>query len=412
MRKRKTIFCKKELFEKFIESAPTTYTDEADTWRMWYNFIKRSDVILDMTVEEFIRLAKNNTFVTTLHSENTGGNCSINFVDKINVATITAANMTSEKACAFYLTDKDDDTCRQLSNKLGLIVANQNMMKQMKYLFADNGCSYPSSHSAENWEIVGHTPTAKFTNTVLITDLYILKDNWKKKLDNNIIPILSKLLPENSHNQCQIQIAVFTKGEYLGYADDQYDHLVSAIKRIRGENFNFTLTIYYGCDNFHDRTIITNNLYITSGRGFDIFPDKSDRKPTEIGIKYPFFNEGSETEKQYNEYYLQVLTTAKHLASNIALFRKGDEGIVYRLFEHYLSTDETADERNRPIFPTTTAATATATTSTQQPAASNQQPTTSSPLRQRQRFTVVGNMDVSAWQNEGRWQKKGRFKAR
>lgn len=413
MRKRKTIFCKKEFLTKFFESQPSTTFEtmnEAQAWQAWlkwFYFIKRSDIIIDMSVEKFESLAKGNNFVGILHKDYTGGNCSISFVDNIDVEAITAANITTEQACAFYLIDKDDDYCKRLSNKLGLIVANCDMLKKMEYMFVDNGCSYPSpSDSANEWNIIGQTPSAKFTNTVLITDMYILQGKWQDKIENNIRPILNKLLPDNTLQE-ECQIAIFTGGKYEDYArnaKDQYDSLVTAIKQIRDDNFNFSLNIYYGCSKFHDRTILTNNLYITSGRGFDLFPEKKDDpKGTIICINYPFFNEGKNI--QYSEYYLQVLDTTKHLASNKDSFRKGAEGIVYRLFEHYLSTDKTADERNRSIFPTTTAATATATTSTQQSAASNQhqQPTTSSPLRQRQRFTVVGNMDVSAWQKKGRW---------
>jgi len=359
MRKSKVCYCEIGFLKEFFDSRPLFIEPTEErvqllwVWASFYRFLSKAALILDISESEFKHFleevddAKN--VDPSICSFNEGGNFKswlklinksegpIGFTEESDTfPNITELEISEErisesddqKLNAIYLTTLDDAQCKKYSRLRGVIILNNNLAKQCGHLFKDNGHPVPSE-GANDWGFLKSLkyPSLNICNTIIIVDNYLfindekedgeIRRGWEEKLEQNLHPILQALLPENLDESIAFEIAIFTtqdiEHKYKSF-EDQYQNIVNylAVKR---KKIKFRVNFYGKChEAFHDRCILTNNVWISSGRGFDIFgKTKDNTKPTSINIAFPFIQssllwcDGS---------YLNVLAQAKKIRDN------------------------------------------------------------------------------------------------
>ena len=356
MRQHKVCFCEIGFLKDFFASRPVFIEPSEDNvqllwgWASLYKFISRSSLVLDISKSDFEKrivlpsseeVGNNKNSDDSYDSDNwfrkwlrlinkSEGSISFTEVgDRFpNVTELDFTEDDEEKLNAIYLTTLDDAQCKKYSRLKGVIVLNTNLAKQCGHLFKDNGHPVPSE-GANDWGFLKSLkyPSLNICNTIIIVDNYlfindekedgVIRRGWEEKLEQNLHPILQALLPESLDESIVFEIAIFTtqdiEHKYKSF-EDQYQNIVNylAVKR---KKIKFRVNFYGKChEAFHDRCILTNNVWISSGRGFDIFgKTKDNTKPTSINIAFPFIQssllwcDGS---------FLNVLTQAKKIRDN------------------------------------------------------------------------------------------------
>lgn len=371
MRKNKTCFCEVGFLREFIGSHPTMLVPNDDVIRLmgnWisvYHFICKSDVVIDITAAEFSSIKDNNEWMRLFWKKSSNGECNIEFAgmkEFPHISNLSHDKCSVKELNAVYLTTQPDDVCIKKSNELGVVVLNNDLIKKCDHLFIDNGTEFPS-RKAKDWDFMKQLnsvfPSINICNSMIIVDNYLFSDNIKneadERLEYNLKPILRTLLPHSLAEGEIFEIAIFTGEDKKQSFERQLNYISSLITKIR-PNLN-TRICFYGKSQsaFHDRAILTNNIWISSGHGFDIFGrSKEIGKPTTINIAFPFIQnkllwcDGS---------YLNVINQAESISQNRLIEPNinywGDENKSNRIIQYYSdSSNKSKKEADTGILQT------------------------------------------------------------
>lgn len=289
-------------------------------WIGIYCFLAKSNIVFDLTLEEFQLKAPADEYLLALWQKSAEGECGLKF-KKNNfpyVDSLKAEHITNRQLNSVYLTTRDTEICEQQSQRFGVIVLNLQLIYDATHLFQDNGTAFPSVF-AKDWNflrgLLKHSPKINLSNVMVIADNYLLFD--QQKIQYNLVPLLKILLPNRLDNNLPYQICIFGENQRKTL-QNRLSPLVKIIKQIR-PMLNFQLMIYDAQDMFHDRAIITNNIWIGCGHGFDIFSAQGPiDKATTINIVFPFLQS---TIRWTDQAYLNLLRDAqtidKHAAPGI-----------------------------------------------------------------------------------------------
>jgi len=185
----------------------------------------------------------------------------------------------------FLVNDGEGVNPQKLSAELGILIVTPKTIKNIESLARDNGKAIAKEKG--NWSKI-LTPNVP-CNSIIIVDNYILNkidSNEKGKfikgnVEVNLRPIFDTLLPKNLDPAITFEVIIFTTLGNLE-PDDRIKIVRSIIKDLR-PNMKYNLTLYV-CDKscFHDRCILTNNLWISCGGGFDLFvyPGRATKQTT------------------------------------------------------------------------------------------------------------------------------------
>ena len=252
------------------------------TWANLNSFISRSSLTLDCTPAQFNAGAQNDPNLKQLWKKNAGGECSIDFHGSKfhNIEDLLKQN----PLCVLLTEDDKTNIC----SDYGIININLSNFSKKALYFKDNGVAVKMG-DLWDWEKI-RSVASEAANALLIVDNYIFKGDEK----SNLYKILDIILPKSL--KVDFHLTVF----YIESRPGSEDNLKNAIKRIRPnlnvvfEFIKTTKDVNNGFKtDFHDRAILTNNLWIDSGAGFNQL--RRDRlhfkaeKSTTISIAHVFF---------------------------------------------------------------------------------------------------------------------------
>lgn len=252
------------------------------TWANLNSFISRSSLTLDCTPAQFNAGAQNDPNLKQLWKKNAGGECSIDFHGSKfhNIEDLLKQN----PLCVLLTEDDKTNIC----SDYGIININLSNFSKKALYFKDNGVALKMG-DLWDWEKI-RSVASEAANALLIVDNYIFKGDEK----SNLYKILDIILPKSL--KVDFHLTVF----YIESRPGSEDNLKNAIKRIRPnlnvvfEFIKTTKDVNNGFKtDFHDRAILTNNLWIDSGAGFNLL--RRDRlhfkaeKSTTISIAHVFF---------------------------------------------------------------------------------------------------------------------------
>ncbi len=335
---RKTIFLESAFWDKFSECYRAilsqgadmdsiTFLEKIPSWVEIYKFISRSDIYTDKPLSELEKEAENDEMLKKLLKKNGDGLIEMEYSELPFPNLETNDNFNPEDYSAIYLTY--DNHCIGAS-KLGVLNISIDTIWNQHSKFIDSGESVNKDTEWvwKNMKILGET-----SNGIIIIDNYILspyRDNQTGAevctASFNLRELLKLLLPDSRPQQFPISIFYYDDSKARGVRqrrkDSYNDDIQRFVKSIR-PSLDFVLELFpsstdedsYRKD-FHDRAILTNNIWVSSEAGFDLLRRDTTRASNSAAIKTTkthglYLGFGDEAASWLASAYDQLLSEAK-----------------------------------------------------------------------------------------------------
>ncbi|RDB04127.1 hypothetical protein [Runella aurantiaca] len=227
---------------------------------------------------------------------------------------------------------------------------------------ADFGCIFINSqqlhkvHFLFNWHLIPFTKSRpRFNswsfmvqlkhpcNSLVITDNYLFaKEDLlqnHRQLDENLLSLLAELLPSALKIPFHLTIIgspIDKRGTYQNYLKSNITKLHNYILEKLAHRFTYPIHLNILIAPFHDRNILTNYAWISSGNSFTYFENRrlhsntnlTFQPVTQLNSTYnPFYHTSEQTEKS-----VSVKEVWKSLKSNCSYYQKlnPDESKPYK----------------------------------------------------------------------------------
>lgn len=317
MIERKNVYVRMDFLDDFIKSQPDfpPFPDEniirkGKIWYDLYLFISRSNLFFDCSAAEFQNKAVADEYFKMLWKKSVGGECGLDFSTDIKDC-LESGNFNDMQLSAVYLTDASFD---KFAADMGVINITPENYADFEELFIDNGVAI-SKNVKENWKRVLRGCVKHTCNALLIVDNYLFKNDSELK---NVIELLDCLIPNKLETEFHLTIVssrrqdIFNKDE-MYVTSDKRNKIEKELKKIRPDIKSVQIEVFFVGDEFHDRSIVSNYIWIGAGIGFGLFNSGKSKKPTTVQIIYPYFcNSVKWVEKAYEN----VIRDAKKAISN------------------------------------------------------------------------------------------------
>lgn len=298
---KRTIYCEIDFLKKFGESIPQALSGREETLQQWLNvfeLIKQSELEINTSKLDFGHEAENNEFLKKNLKLFTDKG--VKFVEQHSCATVADRFVQKDSdAIVYMLNSASKAEGRVYGQQKGVIVLTSESWESQGYLFADNGCYVEKNdENIQNWGVILKEKYRLFDcHSILIVDKYLLSckldyfQDLTKFKKTNIYAIFSALLPKSKpKNPLHISIITEDKNrpELNKEAKLKLDMIKKGIADLRPQCEVEIELLYPHTSPFHDRTIITNNAWISCGAGFDLFNEgQKVSQNTTIQIIYP-----------------------------------------------------------------------------------------------------------------------------
>lgn len=299
----KKIFCEKDFLERFLNEKPEESlpgdpeNEKYENWRHLWRMLISSDTTIGCS-ESFIQNNIDKDLFRKFLKRKTDGYCNLLFSDQAFVhLSSLKSNPSIEELSAVYLTNHGQ---HDHARKHGVINISMEDIPLCAKYFNDNGDAI-----AKNEELSWNEFKDQLKhncNSLIFVDNYGLKS-----MENNLFVLLNNLLPINLDVVFNITIvsSEFSEQDTIklkNYLQKNRPYLRYSIQFLKA-------TIKHNdqpkeVNLFHDRAIITNNIWIEIGGGFDIFRRVNGHceanKTTTIGFVYPFMTGSTKYCNAYN----------------------------------------------------------------------------------------------------------------
>jgi hypothetical protein len=257
---------------KFIvnlcENVPDLLNDQFNLWKKLYDTIaKKSILIIDS--KDSLRKKKNNPLINYLmKSSKDGGSEIIEYKEhfdriyndeKVILETVNASSV-------FYLTKSN------ITNQCGFFISNFKECCQKFSLINKEidpiSVSKGKDNQFESWNDYFHnTPPL---NSIIIADNYLLDKT--ESYDKNLFAIIDALVPTYRIDET-IDISIIVQIDLLN--PEKKFRIIE--EHLNNKNNTFNLNIYLtALDKPHDRIIVSNYFYVTSGHSLDFLNSKGN----------------------------------------------------------------------------------------------------------------------------------------
>ena len=302
------IYCSKLFWETFSKDRKRLYSsfkeEDLILYRCWINyFLMLSHSSLNFEFDEkFILESRDETLCQLWHAVASGIkprssfnlSCDLNLLES-NITT----SPTKDLLNSTYLTDKE---LKKYSKHGILAVSNEDYLSKVSY-FKDSGAALQKKSNCSWRELL--SVAKHLFNALVIVDNWIFSD----KTDINLLQILETLLPYEI--DIPFHLTIITSNEKI-WSDSELQKkrkaVVSCVEKIRPDLVYRILIEVFAISKseIHDRTIITNYMWIGSGSGFDILQNNKQTRQTEatkstkLSAVFPRFIDDEEWEKAYD----------------------------------------------------------------------------------------------------------------
>lgn len=197
----------------------------------------------------------------------------------------------TNKLNALFFSCESKEVCAKAMKEFGIIVFCAENINDFKYLTFDQGVAIQKTEIS-NWSqcLGGHDIVP--CNSLVIVDNYILND--ADSIDENLPKIFNALIPISLNRLMPFHVTIFAtlcNDRGINYnSETRLAKIKNILNEIRPDITFEVSIIKCSKDKFHDRTIITNNLYISCGGGFDLYKNGKSKKTTTVSVFHPFLN--------------------------------------------------------------------------------------------------------------------------
>jgi hypothetical protein len=215
------------------------------------------NLIIDKDIAEY----RENPFLMHLIKKAIQGSIKITHWENFNLEIIEDDRVL-DFPYAIFIMDISDKESEEYSNKFGQLICNYtSFLSKLPFLIKTPPLSTTELNNLLCWENI--FPDIQF-NTLYIIDNYLLDKN--EKLDKNIISFLQFVLKKATNCKLNITIVTHLEGRYL---NSRSQSIRDEIKKF--SNYNIKIINLKDTVKKHDRALITNYHYISSGTGFVFF---------------------------------------------------------------------------------------------------------------------------------------------
>ncbi len=277
----------------------------------WYELLCRSHVLFDTSVDDFESVTKEDPYLFSIWKRSTDGRSRLDFsLGAINAMVAGPSQMESNMYNALFLSHNNYVA---QAGKVGVINVHSNSVYDHSELFNDSGPAIKRSDKYRWLQLLKEAKAKHDFNSMVIADNYIFKD-----VNVNLYEILDSLLPQKLDTVFYITAFSFN--------DSNEDEIAKRKKRLEEKVIELRPSFakesvkveVFGCskDEFHDRGIVTNYLWIEIGAGFDILKgDGTAKHSTNLHVTYPMII-SEERMKCNKEGYLNIIADAKKCLKN------------------------------------------------------------------------------------------------
>ena len=276
----------------------------------WYNLFERSQLHFDCLIDDSLNSIKNDEYLHYLWKCWTDARIpnKDEFFAPGSIMKMCdgPSEMDFNMYNSLFLTGLNN---QKQSSAVGVInICSEELFKHDE-LFSDKGAALQRGNKA-NWRtILLSNKIPHNCNSMVIADNYIFN-----KVDRNLYEILDALLPTRIETTFYLTIFFVNEG---GASTLKLitDSLKAKIQEIRPE-LGISLEIFETSkEEFHDRAIITNYMWIGIPSGFDLIKGQISAKSTELHAVYPMIISEDKI-KWTNERYSIFIDDAKRCLKN------------------------------------------------------------------------------------------------
>ena len=224
------------------------------------------------------------------------------------LSEIDAEQLSSEDLTSIYLVANDVPEKQSTGNSFGVYVLpiescleTDDYSKKTKRIQKNKGLEWSKL-----------LKKAPITNSLIIMDRYIVTS--EEDIKNNLLPIIDALIPNSL--KIPFHLTLMTKVPTTDNIEVLYDSILSHIKESK-PNVEVNLEIH-NCTSgdFHDRAILSTNLYIACGSGFNLRRcDGSSQHGTTIKISHVGICQEAGEKIEWNAYFKNAFSIANRRAS-------------------------------------------------------------------------------------------------
>lgn len=270
------LYCEFEFWKAFSSSKNSEDIHYLEHWIRLYGIFAKSNLSFDCSYAQLKDVISTDEYLKHLWKKSTNGECAIDCVETFcHIDTLQDTNIFEKNYNATYFATNGNNL-----DQYGIlnVTLNDILNCDTKTAYIQNNKIYKTS-----WKDYKHYIIHP-CNSIIFIDNYILKN--EKSINTDFSDIIEFLIPKES--KVPIHITIITNELKLSL-ESVYNLAYENIKK-KCPNITFYLAIYKS-DKFHDRCIITNNSYITSGSGFDLFQGKGkSANKTTISNSYLFYD--------------------------------------------------------------------------------------------------------------------------
>ena len=316
MKTKRDIYCEYVFWEAFFEMEEKVLRDRSKRtiWDAFYEFLSKNNLFFDIPRQTINEDSCGGANLMRIHQEK--GGAGVKFIPNKFPRFEEFSNDDNKRLNAVFLTTSEDSVCENLSKRFGVIVFNLSMIFSAKHVFVNNGISFDRANRQNwtyLWELRDKYPSLSCCNSLLVADRYLLSDANQSAFENNLKPIFEALLPQQLDNDIVFNIYIIAENICRSIEGKFYE-IELLIRELR-PRLKFSLNIF-NSKKLHDRSILTNNIILTSGAGFDIIGhNEMPLRFTTTSLCFPFLQYDSTGNNNYLDWINNIIKAKKSCRS-------------------------------------------------------------------------------------------------
>lgn len=288
--------------------------DSIDSMRSFievFDLLVRSEVCFDITAEQLSALAADDPQLLMLWKRAMSGQMSMELgAEQRKNAVLSGSVSDIADLMAVYLLDRGEKFCHELSGRIGVMALNVSMARNQAKYFDGDGAMVQRGMQYEGYWLAFSQKMKQVCNSLVVVDPYICRD--RQSVEVNLLSLLDAVLPMQL--AIPFHLSIFTTTNTPNYGAKLQRSLVDRLASIRPQ-VSFELSVYQITrrDRFHDRYLISNNVLIECGAGFDLFDEQGYAgKDTKVDVIYPHMQNHTVADSEVYWRFLEV-TKRAHL---------------------------------------------------------------------------------------------------
>lgn len=334
MKNKRDIYCEYLFWESFFEMENSILRDRSKRklWDAFYEFLTNNNIFFDVPQQAIKEETPGGANLIKFLMES--GGAGLNFIPKEFPKFSDLSDSDNNHLNSVFLTISETSVCNSLSKRFGILVFNLPMIFSSRHIYDNNGTTFDVALN-RNWDYLMDLremdPSIGCCNSLVIVDRYLFYDRNHNTIRNNIKPIFEALLPWSLDNDIRFNICIIAENNCHSI-EKKIDILTQLVENLRPD-LSFSINIF-DSNIIHDRAILTNNIILTSGAGFDIIGNNGRPiKFTTTSLYFPFLMSEKNSDEYLNWIYniLKVERDCRSYSYNYW----GEEYPTHHLLDHY-----------------------------------------------------------------------------